>query len=680
LSWFSWWSSALVFVLVACGSGPSDRTTSSSDPDRIEGVNQTLPSAVVGERYEARVTASGGVGALAFEVGDGSALPLGLDLAPDGRITGVPAEAGTALTQILASDELGQTQRFLATIDVALVPELLRCGEGIAGAFTASAIRTTGPVWEAVTTDNLQWLGIPWPQDDNTEIEIVVDAATTVGVLVQRPNQPEGSLDWREDYVSTWVGADSGTVVTLHPGTLPSLSAYETQGIVPVLVVAFGPGDYRLDVRCSDGPVFRQTLPLPVRLGDDFAIDYEVYGDNSDVTYTIEGDLPEWVTVDEVEGTLSGTAIEEVTVDLTITAATGDGRTRTIDSIFGVYDPKPITCGETVELTREQSYYDGAVVGYYDPRGYEVFALDVPASASAVQWTLDGLDGQFLGLVDHDEDRLFFYGGADRDFATTEPALVEVTPRTYPATRHYRQAGTMYMVAAPTASGRDLTLTATCDDGPRPDLAGLPVVQPLFDTDEPLPVIGGTPPWQVSAAGLPPGLSVVDGRLVGNTAAVGVHDVDVAVTDDDGASFTEPYELTVGLDVACDGGQRVECGDVVEGSFSGTFFEDTSTQSEARLCFVADGVSAVGFELSSDGGEFRVDIGDPGVVGSTFLGDPDAYTYGGVVFDDDTEAIALNPFSWPALPDYDGLPIHVGLRAVEPGDWRVAVVCETPSR
>ncbi len=674
-----WWTIVVGLLLVGCGSGNEAVPESPfEEPDRIAITNQALPPGVVGEAYAASLGASGGQPPLTFDTDPDFRLPIGLSLAPDGAIAGVPAEAGTHDTLFVVRDGAGQEQRFIATFEIDLVPELIDCGDVLEGEFTGNAMRSSGPIWEAVTTPNLQWLGIPWPQGDNQRVQITVDAETTVGILVQRPNQPEGSIDWREDYVGTWIGQGSGTSVTLDPSTLPSLPTFEAQGLVPLLMVSFGESAYRLEVQCSDGPIFEQTLPFPVRLGEEFSIDFDVYGDNSDITFTIDGDLPDWVTVDEAEGTLSGTAIEEVTVPLDLTATTSDGRSRSATSIFGVYDPKPIACGESVDVVLEQGYYDGPVGGYYDPRGYRVFQLDVPNGLSAIEWTVDGLDGQYISLVDHDEDRYFFFGGADSEFSSSGPAVLGVTPRSYPAVRHYRDAGTMYVITAVTGVNRAITVTPTCDAGPRLDAAGLPVVQPLVTIDAPLRGTGGAGPYEFAATGLPSGLSVSGSRLTGNTTAVGRHEVELTVTDALGASFVDTFDLFVGLDEACDGGLRVECDQVLEGRFSGAFFDGAGPRAEEHLCFYGDGVGAVGFEFSSDGGEYRVDVGDPGVRGSTFLEDADALNYAGVVYEDDIEALALNPFSWPALPDYEGLPVHIGLRALEPGEWRVAVVCEIP--
>lgn len=669
----------VAMVLVACGTGPGGRDATSPDGriDILVGDNQTLPSGMVGEPYEAQLVASGGEPPYTFDVAEGFAPPAGLWLRPSGELSGTPYEAGTKVFQVIASDRSGQDQRFLVTIDIGLTTELLSCGETKSGFFTQSGFLGGGPDWTAVTEGNLQWIDIPWPQGDNTRVEIKVDADQSVAVMVQRPNQPLGSLDWREDYVTTFISPPGEVGVTIDAGTLPSLSNYAAQGRIPLVVAALGAGPYTLEIECSDGPIFRNELPFPVRRGEDFVIDYDVYGDNGTITFDIVGELPEWVEVDETTGTLSGTALEEVTVDLQLTATSTDGRTRTATSIFGVFDPKPIACGEAVPFTLEQGYNEGEVASYFDPRGYEVFLFDVPTDISAVQWTLEGLDGQYLGLVRHDEDQFLFFPNGDRDFTSTTPATLAVDPRTYAAIKHYQAAGEMYVIAAPTADGRDMVLTATCDEGPRPNLAGLPLVQPLTAIDAPLRGVGGTSPYTFSASGLPSGLSVEDGRLVGSSNQVGTYPVDLTVTDANGTSFTDRYDLYLGLDEACDGGERIACGDTIQGSFDDTYSID-GAQSTGRFCFFDEGVAAVGFEFSSIDAEFRVDVGDPGVRGSTFLAE-ERFTYASLVLTDDTEAVPLNAFSWPALTDYAGLPVHMAVRSFDPGDWSVSVVCDPAS-
>ncbi|MEN0064003.1 MAG: Ig domain-containing protein [Myxococcota bacterium] len=670
------WRILFVLLVVACGgSARNADDVTSTDPDALLGGNQIMPVGVVGQPYEASVSASGGLPPVFFEVALENRLPLGLTLFSDGSISGTPFEAGSHTVQILARDAAGQTQRFLAIFEIGLDPTVLACGDRLAGKFTTNAMSATGPVWGAVLTENLQWLSIPWPQGDNQRVEVTLDAPRTAALFVQRPNQLPGSINWQDDYVAVYFGSGAEQVLTIDPSTLPSLSQYAAQGQIPLLLVTLGSGPYQLDVTCSDGPVFRQALPLPVRLGDEFVVDFEVYGDNSTVTFDFEGELPEWVDVDNATGTLSGTALEEISVPLVVTATTVDDRSRSIDSLFAVFEPKPIGCDEAITFATEEAYFDGPVGSFYDPAGYQVYEFEVPTDVSAIDWTLEAGDGQYLGLVLPDEDRFLYFGGAQTEFSGTEPVRIEVTPRTYPAIKHYRESGSMYMVAARTSTPGEMTLTTKCDRGPRPNLAGLPVVIPLSSIDERLAGIGGLPPYSFSATGLPAGLSIEDDRLVGNGTGVGTFPVDLTITDANGASFTDAYDLWLGLDEACDGGEIVECGDFIDGEFTSTLGYGDTFGSSRRLCFYDPSAVAVGFEVTSIDGELALDVSDPGVPGATFIADG-RNTFAGTVLREDVEAVALNAFSWPALPDYDGLPVHFQLRSLEAGEWTVAIACD----
>jgi hypothetical protein len=62
-----------------------------------------LPTAILGEEYNAAVEASGGVGQIIFSQ-DGGNLPRGLVLNPDGTLTGVPDQVGTFEFVVRAQD------------------------------------------------------------------------------------------------------------------------------------------------------------------------------------------------------------------------------------------------------------------------------------------------------------------------------------------------------------------------------------------------------------------------------------------------------------------------------------------------------------------------------------------------------------------------------------------------
>ena len=52
------------------------------------------------------------------------------------------------------------------------------------------------------------------------------------------------------------------------------------------------------------------------------------------------------------------------------------------------------------------------------------------------------------------------------------------------------------------------------------------------------------------------------------------------------------------------------------------------------------------------------------------------YTYVAYVDQDESEGVAINPWTWPDLDDYQDLPVFVSVRAYEPGDWAVHLACE----
>jgi len=63
----------------------------------------SLPMGELGAAYEAQLSATGGVGDIIFEI-DGTGLPRGLVLDPDGRLRGIPDEVGTFNFVVVAKD------------------------------------------------------------------------------------------------------------------------------------------------------------------------------------------------------------------------------------------------------------------------------------------------------------------------------------------------------------------------------------------------------------------------------------------------------------------------------------------------------------------------------------------------------------------------------------------------
>jgi Putative Ig domain len=90
-----------------------------SSPPQI--TTTSLPGGTVGQSYNQRVQATGGIGSLAWSVSAGS-LPVGLILEPSGptggTISGIPSSGGPSNFTVRATDSLGQTDTQALSITV----------------------------------------------------------------------------------------------------------------------------------------------------------------------------------------------------------------------------------------------------------------------------------------------------------------------------------------------------------------------------------------------------------------------------------------------------------------------------------------------------------------------------------------------------------------------------------
>lgn len=666
----------VLVALVGCG-GPERAGAGPVVPPvavYLSAPDQVLPAAIVGVPYEARVEVSGGDPPYSWTVADDGDLPGGLSLAADGTVAGLPTQAGTFEVAFEAADAVGRTKRTFVTIHVVLEPIVVRCGESVSGTFAGSAFGIGGA--ELDDLDDLAWLAVEVPRDDTTRVELVFDLDESATAYVERPAELLGSWDLEAHYAGHYLNpAYSDMIVPIDAGTDPSLSGYATEAIVPVLLLGQGAGDWRLDVVCTDGPIFTELAKLPIALGAELTWDFGVYGDETGVRIWTDDPLPDWMIWDDTTGSITGTAMERGGWEFTIVAETEDGRRREERAGLGVYDVLPVACGETVPVQVEEGYFDGDHYAYYDPRGYRVFRLPLDGVApSRVEVTVSGSDGHYLGLAMPEPDGLEFYGGAERTYVSEPSASSALDPRTYPAVGHYVDAGALYVSAGTIATVEPMELSVSCSDEPAPDLAALPVLEPFVPADHALRAIGGTGPYEWAADGLPSGLSFSRAGLLGGfTGAAGTHEVELTVTDALGASGRATYALHVGADAACDGYTRMMCDDLVEGEFTETFFSDDGPASTAVLCTVHPGGN-LGLEISSGESELRVDVGDPGRDAGEMFG---LYgTYVEYVDRDTSVGIPVDPFSWPDGDDYAGLPLLVGVRAYDPGDWTARLVCQ----
>lgn len=111
--------------------------------------SSTIPNAVRGVSYLAKLTAGGGSAPYAFGLGSG-ALPPGLTLGIDGTISGTPTSTGSSTFSVIASDSIGSTgvQTYTLTVDaggavvLAVTPSSVPAAT--VGAAYSQAMTTTG--------------------------------------------------------------------------------------------------------------------------------------------------------------------------------------------------------------------------------------------------------------------------------------------------------------------------------------------------------------------------------------------------------------------------------------------------------------------------------------------------------------------------------------------------------
>ena len=673
-----------VSLLSACkgpvtSSGPAPTAT-----PLLESVDQTLPVGIYEEDYVATISVSAGTEPYAWSVPEWETLPGGLTLTADGKIVGQPSQAGTFTFQARVTDAAGREKRPYLTMSVVLEPTVLKCGETLSGDFTKSGFDGIDPDFDQFR--NHEWFGVELPTDEYiTEVQLNWELdGTSVVAYVEKPGEVIGSWDVEEHYIPYLIDPfDPESLQTrLHAGTNPSLSGYPgVQPLLPVWVVSQGNGDWSVTVECTDGPVFQLVPQYPTMLGEPLAYDFDVYDDPNGTTRIYTNDeLPEWMIWDESTGQITGTAEEEGSWPFTVIAESADGRIREERSIIGVYDVTDVACGETVQGEVIEGYFEGEFTTYYDTDGYQMYrvALGEDVVASSIVFTLSELDSSLLGTADPDAGFLRFYPGAEQIYSSFYPAEFVLGPRAYPALRHYREYEEIFVLAAPTGFDYQFDFTVDCDDSPVPDFAGLPVA-PLFQQmDYRLDAAGGTAPYGWAAQGMPPGLQVeAGGRLTGSGGDAGAYDVQVTVTDKEGASTTDTFPFYVGYDAACEGEMQVQCGDTVDGTFTVNYFADPSYSeaSTARLCLIHDTEASVGFTVEAFDTQLRVDVADPGrTTDEMFFEGKGNY----LAFVDrwDVEGVGINPYSFPNILDYRDMPIHVAVRAFDDGDWKATITCE----
>jgi hypothetical protein len=471
--------------------------------------------------------------------------------------------------------------------------------------------------------------------------------------------------------------ADGPRTVPIDAGTDPSLTELAQQTLLPVLLAPKAPGDWTLDVVCTDGPVFQTLDKYPRPVGQPFFQDYEVFGDNTGVRIWTDDPLPAWMVWDEATGTVTGTTEEVGAWTFTLRARTPDGRERAETALLSTYAPIDVACGQSVPLDVTEAWEEGDQVKRYDARGFDVFRLPLDGpELSRIDLRVHGAAGHYLGLARPDPGWQVFFGQAEEVLTEDGAARLRIDPSSYPASRHYLDVGELWFTAART-SEEDVPVEVeiACDASPLPDLRGLPLVDVLAPVDVTLDAIGGRPPYRWRAEGLPPGLSLSPGgRVTGSTGAAGRHRVTFTVTDRSGTEGSSTLVWTIGSDAACLGFPELGCGDTVERTLTATG-PAGGPAAQDTFC-VRDTSVDHGFAVYGGDGTYLVAFGDPAVDRRAQLDDPRRFTWVAEVERDAVVGVPFDPFSFPDRDDYPGRPLFVRVWADDdPGDYALEVDC-----
>jgi hypothetical protein len=654
---------AQLFVLiavVACNREPAPEITTS-----------TLDPAVVGEVYTARLAADGGEGPLRWTLLDGE-LPEGLVFNPAGAISGVPARAGDASVTVQVQDARERVSTADLDLSVIYSASAIPCGESLSGRFSAAAFVDFDLDLELV--DGYAWVQIPLPLDDTTRVELfgTFDEAFFGVVYLGLPGTRPGDTDLDHYDFPTFLFDSDG--LTLDLGTSPSLQEYAAIGdALTVLFAVDRATDWTLTTACSNGPIFRDLLFLPTRLGDDIEINYSVEGGLEDQLTTriwTDDPLPDWLTWDESTGLLTGLPPEAGVWEYTVFAEDDEGRVREEHSGFGVYEPIDLACGESFEVQLQEMYYEGELYSYYDPRGYAVIRTPMDEAVSLVGATLTGGTAMNLGFASPASTTPYYAGGASTSTNNGSTLGVVIDPRSWPSIQDYQAVDDeVYTIVYSRSGTPPMTVQVDCESSPRPAVAALPVLPVGTELAVTLEAIGGLGEVDWSAAGLPAGVSLsADGELASVDAIAGTTPVDLTVTDAEGASSTTSYDLHVGWDAACVGAPLLACG----ASTSGTFVE--AFGQPETLC-LGDAANAHGrLRLTTeagDGARISTSYVNPGQDARTGVASSATLASPG-----EPATLVIGETSSVPIEAWTDLPVFIRVRGFDPGDWSVALQCE----
>ncbi|TNJ32880.1 beta strand repeat-containing protein, partial [Arenimonas terrae] len=433
----------------------------------------TLPDPSAGVAYSESITATGGVGPYTFAVTAG-ALPAGLNLATDGTLSGTATEVGTFNLTVTATDANGQAGSRAYTLTVA-APTLT---------MTPAAGTLTAPYGAAYS-----------------------QAFTAAGSAGPFNYVLTGTLPAGMSFSGNTL---SGTPTA--PGSYPvTVTATDT-----VLTGAGAPfsiaQNYTIDVPAPTVVVAPATLPDP-SAGVAYSESITATGGVGPYTFAATGTLPAGLNL-ATDGTLSGTATEVGTFNLTVTATDANGQTGSQAYTLTVAAP-------TLTMTPAA----GTLTAPYGAAYSQVFTA--AGSAGPFNYVLTGTLP------------------AGMSFSGNTLSGTPTAPGSYPVTVTATDT-VLTGAGAPFSIAQNYTI-----DVPAPTVVVAPATLPDPSAgvaySESITATGGVGPYTFAATGtLPAGLNLAtDGTLSGTATEVGTFNLTVTATDANGQTGSQAYTLTV---------------------------------------------------------------------------------------------------------------------------------------
>ena len=517
-----------------------------------------MDEAVAGMGYAGWVTADGGEAPHEFAL-TGGALPPGLSLGSDGRVSGVPTAAGVHLFTVTATDALGATGEGMVTLAV-VCPDLvvtpggtlvLERGMAWTQAFAVSG--GTGPYAWSVSAGawpggvsfaaaGAMASGIPDSVGTGSVTLTVTDAngcGTTLPLpwevtcppFVVGPETMTATL--RQSFAAglSAIGAKPPLIWEIAAGELPEgLSLDAATGVVSGVPSGYA-GDRFLVVRVTDGDLCEGTAALqvtlvcppltlgpealpPVELGAPYAAALTPEGGAGPWSFAVsDGDLPSGLVLDSETGEISGLSVAAGSSSFEVIATDADGCEVRRRYTMTVQCPEiTITPGERVTFMRDEvSDLTFTASGGVAPWRWSVISGSLPAGL-----VLDADAGKLTGLPETAGTGSFILRAVD-GFGCRGEAVLE------------------FEVMCPPVTPGPESMTATRGA--------------LFSGQ--LTAVGAKPPlvWSPAVgAELPAGLGLdSEGALSGvPTALPGTYPLGVSVRDADGCVFGGEIDIVIG--------------------------------------------------------------------------------------------------------------------------------------